>query len=160
MFVARQFTIRTLMLVTAYTAILIVVAKDHYRGTECAIVGVWLVPVALAAIMRRRSTLAITCMALNLGLYALARTCVFATWQHPGNDAFFNVAEALFLGAFYPATVVFNRGNCPVWSESIAFIVLAASVLYALVGLGFSYCFSPREQRAGTGDEPGADGTG
>ncbi len=143
MFESKQFTIRALLLVVAYAAILSILTGGHYLYIDWTIIAVWLLPIALAAIVRQRIALAIICASLNLAIYSLARIGTTATWHKPSYERIFNVAEALFLGTFYPAAALFNYGDSPELKNDIVRVVLAASLLYAGVGVAFSYCFHP-----------------
>lgn len=143
MFVAKQFTIRSLMLVLLYAAVMAAFMGGDYPGYRCATVVVWLVPVALAMVIHRRLLLAMTCAAFNLSVFAVGRTVCFATWKLPGYETVSDVAGDFFMGAFAPA-MIFGNGGVPEEVQDIIYIVAWGALMYALVGLGFSYCFSPR----------------
>jgi hypothetical protein len=57
-----------------------------------------------------------------------------------------HVSNAFFLGAYAPAAGLLY-GQSPEWQEEVIITVATAAVIYALVGVGFSYCFSSREPR-------------
>lgn len=185
MFAAKQFTVRTLMLVTAYTALLISVAEGHYRGTECAIVGVWLVPVALAAGSAGDHLYGSKPRPVHAGAHlhvrdtAAARdTRRFSTRHTPCSwgrsirrcscSTVVMVAPP-YLGRASPLSC-WPLASCMLSSESdfpIAFryVSRVPNKLKVTGGVGssdplcFSYCFSLHEQRANKSKVPDPNGT-
>ena len=143
-FPARQFTIRSLMIVTAYVGVLALFAGELYPSSTAAVIGVWLVPIVVATMIRNRRMLAGSCVTVNLVLFATCFTCQGFSMRRPGWEGIRDAAGVLLWGTSYPAMVVFNQGGYPQSNASLLLVVFAGALLYALVGLGFSYCFPSR----------------
>jgi hypothetical protein len=144
MLMIRQISIRWLLLLTAYVAVLIAFMKDLlYPIGMCGAIAYWMVPVGLAAFVERRVPLVVWCAATYLSTYVLLReSLLFVSFSLKWPKPYWVVMWASGIFSWLADLLAICRGDFPSLNDDRNAAFLGA-VIFPLVGLAFSYCSYP-----------------